>query len=208
MKQQKSFSNLKEQERETRRQIIISAAEKVFASKPLSKVRMFDIANEASISTALIYRYFPVQQTLFVEAFLESTTRIIEVLDTFLANCDDDRAGIYQFIEKFINYLTGNDFYFKMLVNFMLDGNLKPELLDKIIEIEHRIFEKFDAVIRKVKPDGTVRVYSHALFCSLNGILLTFRNNPGKSTEEMIGYMMSLGHFIGEMFIKTIESDN
>ncbi len=31
MKQQKSFSNLKEQEREARRKIILSAAEKVFA---------------------------------------------------------------------------------------------------------------------------------------------------------------------------------
>ncbi len=207
MKQQKSFSNLKEQERETRRKIILSAAEKVFASKPLSKVRMCDIAGEASISTALIYRYFPDQQTLFVEAFLESTTRIIEVLDSFLTDCETDRGGIYQFIDKFIDYLTGNDFYFKMLVNFMLDGNLKPELLDRIIEIEHLIFSKFDAVIRKVKPDGAVRVYSHGLFCALNGILLTFRNNPGKSSEEVLRYMKSLGRLIGEMLVEAIESD-
>lgn len=167
---------------------------------------MRDIASEASISTALIYRYFPDQQTLFVEAFLESTSRIIEVLDSFLNNCDHDSAGIYQFIEYFIDYLTGNDFYFKMLVNFMLDGNLKPELLDKIIEIEHLIFAKFDAVIRMVKPDGAVRLYSHGLFCALNGILLTFRNNPGKSNDEVLRYMKSLGHFIGEMLVETIKS--
>ncbi|PKL38821.1 MAG: hypothetical protein CVV44_08105 [Spirochaetae bacterium HGW-Spirochaetae-1] len=207
MKQQKSFSNLKEQERENRRKIILTAAVKVFASKPLSKVRMCDIANEASISTALIYRYFPDQQTLFVEAFLESTTRVIEVLDSFLVNREHDKSGIDHFINYFIDYLTGNDYYFKMLVNFMLDGNLKPELLDKIIEIEHLIFAKFDAVIRMAKPDGSVRFYSHGLFCALSGILLTFRNNPGKSSEEVINYMKSLGRFIGEMFVKTIESE-
>lgn len=207
MKQQKSFSNLKEQEREARRKIILSAAEKVFASKPLSKVRMCDIANEASISTALIYRYFPDQQTLFVEAFLESTERIIEVLDSFLPSSDQDRTGIYQFIDRFIDYLTGNDYYFKMLVNFMLDGNLKPELLGRIIDMEHLIFARFDAVIRRVKPDGTVRVYSHGLFCALNGILLTFRNNPEKSSDEILGYMKSLGRLIGEMFVQTIESE-
>ncbi|MBP7735131.1 MAG: TetR/AcrR family transcriptional regulator [Spirochaetes bacterium] len=207
MKQQKSFSNLKEQEREARRKIILSAAEKVFASKPLSKVRMCDIASEASISTALIYRYFPDQQTLFVEAFLESTERIIEVLDSFLPSSDQDRTGIYQFIDKFIDYLTGNDYYFKMLVNFMLDGNLKPELLGRIIDMEHLIFARFDAVIRRVKPDGTVRVYSHGLFCALNGILLTFRNNPEKSSDEILSYMKSLGRLIGEMFVQTIESE-
>jgi len=207
MKQQKSFSNLKEQEREARRKIILSAAEKVFASKPLSKVRMCDIANEASISTALIYRYFPDQQTLFVEAFLESTERILEVLDSFLPNSESGKTGVHQFIDKFIDYLTGNDYYFKMLVNFMLDGNLKPELLGRIIDMEHLIFARFDAVIRRVKPDGTVRVYSHGLFCALNGILLTFRNNPEKSSDEILGYMKSLGRLIGEMFVQTIESE-
>ncbi|HOD14739.1 MAG TPA: TetR/AcrR family transcriptional regulator [Spirochaetota bacterium] len=206
MKQPKSFSNLKEQEREARRKIILSAAEKVFASKPLSKVRMCDIANEASISTALIYRYFPDQQSLFVEAFLGSTSRIIEILDSFLAQSEYDREGIYRFIDNFIDYLTSNDYYFKMLVNFMLDGNLKPELLDKIIEIEHRIFAQFDAVLRRIKPEGPVRMYSHGLFCALNGILLAFRNNPDKSSKEVVRYMKSLGRLIGEMFVESIES--
>jgi hypothetical protein len=61
-------------------------------------------------------------------------------------------------------------------------------------------------VIRRVKPDGSIRVFSHGLFCALNGILLTFRNNPGKSSDEILSYMKSLGRLIGEMFVQTIES--
>ena len=65
-----TFADLKANEKKARQDVIIDAAERVFAVKPFSKVSIRDIAREAGISHASIYRYFPDQQSLFVEAFL------------------------------------------------------------------------------------------------------------------------------------------
>ena len=42
-----TFARLKKQEKDLRKQIIVDAAEKLFASKPFSRVSMRDIAKEA-----------------------------------------------------------------------------------------------------------------------------------------------------------------
>ncbi|OAO77506.1 helix-turn-helix domain-containing protein [Geobacillus sp. FSL K6-0789] len=65
-----TFHDLKEQEREARKQLIIDAAIRLFSQKSISNVGMRDIAKEAGISPALIYRYFKDRDDLFVTAFL------------------------------------------------------------------------------------------------------------------------------------------
>jgi AcrR family transcriptional regulator len=206
MNPRKSFSHLKEQERQARKELIIAAAERVFASKPFHDVHIRDIAHEASISPALIYRYFPDQQALFVEAFLQNGARIIEVLDGLHLENTRDTEGLDRLVEGFINYLTGNDLYFKMLVNFMLEGSLTPEMLERVKAMERQIFDRFDIVFRKIKPDSNLRVLSHALFASLSGILISFRNYPDKNPEELKNYMKFLGRVIRDMIAAGIES--
>jgi len=82
-----SFNKLKEHEREVRRDLIISAAERVFAKKAFNMVTIRDIAKEAGISHALIYRYFPDQQSLFVEACIRRGAEIVEFVNQLI---DDD----------------------------------------------------------------------------------------------------------------------
>ena len=54
-----SFKNLREDERETRKSIILDSAVRLFNEKIFHQVGMRDIAAEAGISAATIYRYFP-----------------------------------------------------------------------------------------------------------------------------------------------------
>ncbi|HQI24391.1 MAG TPA: helix-turn-helix domain-containing protein, partial [Smithella sp.] len=70
MKKKNTFAELKNNEKRARQGVIVEAAQRVFAVKPFNKVSIRDIAREAGISHASIYRYFPDQQSLFVEAFL------------------------------------------------------------------------------------------------------------------------------------------
>ncbi len=206
MNPRKSFSHLKEQERQARKEHIVAAAERVFASKPFHDVHIRDIAREAAISPALIYRYFPDQQALFVEAFLQNGARIIEVLDGLRLEDATGTQGLDRLVEGFINYLTENDLYFKMLVNFMLEGSLTPEMLERVKAQDRMIFDRFDIVFRKIRPDGSLRVLSHALFASLSGILISFRNYPDKTPEELKNYMKFLGRVIRDMIAAGIET--
>ena len=193
-----AFAQLKKQEREARKDIIIDAAEHVFAAKPFNKVNMRDIAKEAGISPALIYRYFPDQQHLFVEAFLRGTQKLITIYDGLLNT--SSRITIEEAAAVFIAYLSEHEQYFKMMTHFMLDGTLNIELLDKLNSIERSMLEQFDHLFRKIGVKGDTRMISHTFFAALNGILITFRQHPGRSRQEVQEHMDKIGRIVSRLF--------
>lgn len=192
----KSFSLLKERERETRREIIIAAAERVFSGKPFNQVSIRDIAREAGISHALIYRYFPDQQALFVEAFLRGAEKIVD----FLRKLIDENPGgnIQKVTEKFLKYMIDNDRYFRMMTHFMLDGTLNAEQLDRLNTMEREMLGELDRLF--VKRGADARIQSHAFFSAMNGILISFRNYPGRSKKDITQHMLRLGSVVAERF--------
>lgn len=192
----KSFNSLKESERGARRDIIIAAAERVFAGKPFDQVSIRDIAREAGISHALIYRYFPDQQALFVEAFLRGADRIVE----FLRNAIDDSKGnnIEKVTEKFLTYMIENDMYFRMMTHFMLDGSLGMEQTERLNTMERQLLEQFDRLFENCGAEK--RLQSHAFFSAMNGILISFRNYPGRERKEVAGHMLKLGRIVAGRF--------
>lgn len=182
-----TFAELREQERLVRRRIIVDAAERVFGSKPFLKVSMRDIAREAGISPASIYRYFPDQQTLFVEAFILGARELIDLIGRVIDGHDGlplaEIAGVY------LDFLTEKDHYFRMMTHFMLDGQLSDEPLDKLNETERSLLDQIDRVFRRIKPESQVRLLSHAFMAALNGVMISFRNYPGRTAEEVRRHM-------------------
>ncbi len=198
MKAKKTFTDLRNGEKKARQEIIIGAAERVFAVKPFSKVSIRDIAREAGISHASIYRYFPDQQSLFVDAFLHGA----EEISLFLADIikGSDKGDIEKVCEAYISYLIKNDQYFRMMTHFMLDGSLSEEMTEKLNAAERSIFDQFDAMFRKMNSAEPVRPLSHAFFAALNGVLITFKNYPGRSKESVRRHMMKISKVIAGKF--------
>lgn len=62
MKAKGTLTDLKMQDKELRKNIIMDAAERVFANKPYDKVNIREIAKEAGMATSSIYTYFPNQR--------------------------------------------------------------------------------------------------------------------------------------------------
>lgn len=193
-----SFGKLKEREREARRDLIIAAAERVFATKSFSAVTIRDIAREAGISHALIYRYFPDQQSLFVEACLRRGAKIIEFISEFID--ENHHIKLEKITEHFINFLVENDQYFRMMTHFMLDGSLSVEMVARLNEGERILLDQFDKIFSKMNSGNNVRMLSHAYFAAMNGIVITFRNYPGRSKEEVLNHMQALGKIIAAKF--------
>jgi AcrR family transcriptional regulator len=193
-----SFNKLKEHEREVRRDLIISAAERVFAKKAFNAVTIRDIAKEAGISHALIYRYFPDQQSLFVEACIRRGAKIVEFVNQLID--DDSNIKIEKVTERFIQFLADNDQYFRMMTHFVLDGSLNQEMIQRLNTAERVLLAQFDRIFAKENDEKNVRMLSHAFFAAMNGIILTFRNYPGRSKEEALNHMLALGKIIAERF--------
>ena len=66
MSEKVTLKTLKSQEKEARKNLIIDAAERVFATKPVDKATMREIADEAGMATSSIYRFFPNQKTILI----------------------------------------------------------------------------------------------------------------------------------------------
>jgi len=201
MKKRNSFADLKNIEKKARQDVIIESAKRVFAIKPFNKVSIRDIAREAGISHASIYRYFPDQQSLFVEAFLHGAEEITVILDGIIRNSEKKTAE--KVAEVYLTYLIDNDQYFRMMTHFMLDGSLSAKMVDKLNASERLIFDKFDALFRKMNVPEPVRPISHAFFAALNGVLITFRNYPGRSVKAVHQHMHNIAQIIVSKFCIT-----
>ena len=201
MEQKKTFAHINSEAKLARQTVIIDAAKRVFAVKPFNEVSIRDIAREAGISHASIYRYFPDQQSLFIEAFLQGAGEIGAALERLIEN--GEMPDITKVSDVYVTYLMNNDPYFRMMTHFMLDGSLSAEKLEKLNAAERRVFDQFDRMFRKMNKPEPVRPLSHAFFAALNGVLITFRNYPGRTAKAVRQHMLNIARLIAGSFGNT-----
>lgn len=192
------FPRLNHDQRQARRDAIIDAAEAIFADKPFNKVNMRDIARLAGISPALIYRYFPNQQHLFIEAFLRGARDLIPVLDDCIGT--EEKGLVEKVARIFIAYLTEHEQYFKMMTHFMLEGSINEDLQERLNTIERSVLDRFDRVFVKTGAKKDVRGLSYAFFAALNGILITYRQHPGRTADEVREHMELVARVMARIF--------
>jgi AcrR family transcriptional regulator len=198
MTEKETFNNLRQKERQLRKDLIIDAAQQVFAIRPFDKVSMKEIAREAGISVASIYTYFDNQEALFADAFLRDTRILVETLNHEInegRTIDLDRV-----ISAFIDYFTDHDAYCRMMGNFMLNGKIGPESLDKLNAVIREILDTFDSLFEKMGYQNQVRLQSHVFFAFLNGLLISFRKYPGRNEDEVVSHMKRLGKIMADLF--------
>ncbi len=198
MPEKTTFSDIRQKERQIRKDLIIDAAQQVFAVSPYDKARMTEIAKEAGISTASIYTYFANQEDLFIEAFSRDTKNLVEKLNREINNLDE--VDLQKTINVFIDYFAEHDAYCRMMGNFMLNGQIGSESLDKLNAAIREIFYSLDIIFKKMGCQDNIRLNSHIFFAFLNGLLISFRKYPGRNAEEGNAHMKRLGKIFAEQF--------
>jgi AcrR family transcriptional regulator len=199
-----TLTQLKATEREVRRDLIIDAAMRLFATRPFDRAGMRDIASEAGISPASIYRYFSNRDELFVEALCRESKSIEQEIRR--ATDPEGKTSIEQIAATFVDYLFEHDTFFKMMTHFMITGRITDAALEKFNETERKLLDAFDKIFESIGARGNVRLISHAFFAALNGILITFRNYPGRSAEDTRKHMRRLVSIISTAFKDSLTS--
>ncbi len=200
MSEKTTFMILKENERETRKKLIIDAAINLFAKKSFNDVSIRDIASEAGISPASIYRYFSDRDELFLEAFVYKARDICRKMEKHINK--NRNISIESIATDYIDYLLNHDSFFQMMTHFMINSNLDEQSLEKFNATERYLLSVFDNVFSDIGNNGNVRFLSHAFFASLNGILITFRNYPGRSGHDVRRHMHRLARLVAGLFKK------
>lgn len=176
------FAELKEKEKEARKQIVIESALALFAKKPFFEVGMREVAEEAGISPATIYRYFPSQEELFNEAFIQDISHASTEFKSMVQK--DKPASIEEFGIKFADHLIENESTFQMMTYLMLKDNLGHPVMGKFDSVTKIFFDLFEKLlVRHGVKHENARLYSHAFVASITGILMTFRNYPLKNKK-------------------------
>ena len=197
--QKETFDSLRMKQFDVKREIILQSAERVFARIPFKKVSMRQIAREAGISHATIYRYFPDQQALFVEAFLRGAKEIAAELKAIIEKGGDQVTQ--EVAEAFVTFLFDHDHYFKMMSNFMLEGEVAPPLFERIDVIARSLIDQFERALKAGGKRRPSRLLTHSFFSALNGILITFHDYPGKEREEIRQHVRRLARLTARVFI-------
>lgn len=198
MHENSKFSKLKEGEREARKEILIEAALELFEKKPFDEIGVRDIAAAVGVSPASMYRYFTSREDLFVEAFIKDLKSIERWLDKLMS--ESESFTIEEFASALVTHLLESEPTFQMMSYLMIKGKMTQDLLRKFNGVQRSLLNKIEAVIQQSGITVENRLFSHVFYASLNGILMTFRNYPGRSKEEIEKHVHRLSKILCEIF--------
>jgi AcrR family transcriptional regulator len=188
-----TFMKLREDERAVRKRLIMQAAMKLFEEKLFHEIGMREIASEAGVSAATIYRYFPSRDDLFIEALIQDINNIEKLLKEQLAR---GRNRIEDLAIATVDYLVNNEATFQMMCHFMIGGGINPKAMNKFNAVQVYFMNMFDGIVKKIEGSENMRLFTEAFFASITGVVMTFRNYPGRSKEDKRKHMHQLALLI------------
>ena len=192
-----TFQKLRKEERETRKNLIIDAAMDLFSQKDFHKIGMRDIAKRAGISAAAIYRYFPSRDDVFVEA-LGRHMKVVE--DLFEKNVEAGRTSLEEMAMGSVNYLLENEAVFQMMGHFMVTGQIQPKALERYNAMQRHFLDILERVNNQTDIGNHNRLVTHAIYASVTGVVMAFKNYPGRSPEEIRRHIYRLIRIVSSVF--------
>ncbi|MCG8619790.1 MAG: TetR/AcrR family transcriptional regulator [Desulfobacterales bacterium] len=197
MQKKDTLSRLKAEERKMRQQIIIDAAREVFGQKTYDRASMSEIAKTAGIAKSSIYTYFNSQEELYARIAYIDACEFIEDLQSRIEKNPD--AALDTSISYFLDYYIRNTAQWRMITHFALHGNKEMGAVEQLNDIGRRLMDVFESVFTAMGAGPESRLLSHTMFSCLSGILIAFRNYPGRSETERISHMKRIGGIVEAM---------
>ena len=200
MNEKVTLKTLKSQEKEARKNLIIDAAERVFATKPVDKATMREIADEAGMATSSIYRFFPNQEAILIAAAVRTQSLFNELLDRIIDSGRPEES-LKKVLNIYIDFIAENDTYFRMMTILMSQGNLNDSSSRALVEVMNATLAKLDMLFTNLKFTDNPRPLSRYIYASMIGISVSYNKLPGINQESRVKHMKSLSMIVNEMIL-------
>ena len=188
MSENSSFQQITENAQTAKRKIILDAVREVFKEQSINDISMRLIATKAGTSPASIYRYFPSQDDIFAEIHAEDIFEAISLLK----HCKKNRDNLATIISNLIDFMIDNNAAFQIMVYFMVRERLDPLIAKKLNQIKQSFLNEFDDIIKNTSELNAFHLSTQAVCSYLVGIVVTFQNCLGKTSEEKRSDMHTL----------------
>ncbi|MEK3980076.1 TetR/AcrR family transcriptional regulator [Psychrobacillus sp. FSL K6-2836] len=175
--------SVREQNKSTRYQHIVSAAERLFLELGLDSVQMQDVAKEAEVGIATVFRYFPKKDKLIVAVAIQNLERI---LPAFTKIASSPKTA-YERLEDVLNYLLedqdeSNSSKFREAFESYASFTKEPlPDIEDYIEIQKQISNSLIPIIEDGKTDGSIRTD-----LSIKETLITIINTFGTFVNNVV----------------------
>lgn len=193
-----TLAQLKQQEKDARRQLILNAARDLFALKDFQAVTVREIARRAGVGVGTIYNYYENLDDLFLDIFFKDAEELVEEIDAETAK---QTPSLSQLCRIYISYLHRNMTFYQMMGHFMLGGEPGPAATGRLNTLMRDLMDRIEGVIRKTTSVGeNPRSYAHALFAALNGIMISYARYPGRTEADIRRHTNRLADIIASLF--------
>jgi AcrR family transcriptional regulator len=176
----------KEREKEARREVIISAAEKVFNEKGLVAATMDDIAEAAELSKGTLYLYYRSREDLYLAVTLRGMEVMCGLFQGAVSTGESPIKHIQNLGEAYYQFFRDYRNYFRMLYFFESPGfqeQISPSMHEQCNAVDKKVWDIVVAVIRKGINEGLLHEdldpleTGIMLWSNLNGFLRLIDRN-------------------------------
>ena len=105
----------REREKQSRRNEILQAAWKVFASKDYDAATLDDIATAAELSKGTLYLYFQNKADLFFATLEMGIEKFFSIIHEIISSIDDPIDGLKEIIKSLLDFFEENAGFFRIL---------------------------------------------------------------------------------------------
>lgn len=200
MNEKVTLKTLKSKEKEARKNLIIDAAERVFATKPVDKATMREIADEAGMATSSIYRFFPNQEAILIAAAVRSQSAFNAILERIIDSTRPEES-LKKVLNIYIDFIAENDTYFRMMTILMSQGNLNDSSSRALVEVMNATLARLDMLFTNLKFQDNPRPLSRYIYASMIGISVSYNKLPGINQDSRVKHMKSLSQIVNDMIL-------
>jgi len=193
-----TFDDLRNKEREARRELILSAALTLFAQNDFGNVTVREIAKEAGVSPGTIYRYYENLDDLFIDIISVRTRELVEELGGLVK--EGNPPDIQTLCRRYVAFLNDNLSFYQMMAHFMVGGRISPDAVAKLNPLMRGFLDVIEDVLAFHSPDGDSRSTAQALFSALNGVMISYATYPGRTLAEVREHTVRLAGVIADRF--------
>jgi len=192
-----TLAELKQQEKDARKNLILEAARELFAVKDFRQVTVREIARQAGVSVGTIYNYYENLDQLFLDIFLQCSREISQQIDK------QEKTGslaLADLCRIYVDYLNTNMTFYQMMSHFMLGNDLGPDATRRLNAVSKELMDRIEAGLGHEGRKGNDRLTAHALFAALNGVMITYARYPGRTDADIRKHTLRLTDIIAKAF--------